>query len=191
MSTGRLFQMINIMLERGTVTAQELSEKFEVSVRTIYRDIDTLSTSGIPVYALRGRNGGISLLTNYVLDKSLLTGKEQEQILLAIRNMPDDSGEMSDLLRKLGAMFQKEQTDWMEVDFSRWGSKNRKNEYFQMLKEAILGHRIVTFTYVKAYSEKVSWQVYPLKVVYKSSAWYLQAYSPERRNRTGHLSLAE
>ena len=68
MSVDRLFQMIHLLMERSPIPAKELAEKFEVSIRTIYRDLDVLSGAGIPVYALPGRGGGISLLPGYVLD---------------------------------------------------------------------------------------------------------------------------
>lgn len=73
MQINRFFEIIYILLDKKTVTAKELAERFEVSVRTIYRDIEILSQAGIPVYATRGKGGGISLLDNFVLDKSLIS----------------------------------------------------------------------------------------------------------------------
>ena len=75
---NRLLGMIYILMKQGTVTAAELSERFEVSVRTIYRDMDTLSAAGIPIYARRGKNGGICLTEQFVLDKMLITKEEQQ-----------------------------------------------------------------------------------------------------------------
>ena len=72
MQINRLFEIIYILLSKKSITAKELAERFEVSVRTIYRDIDTLSSAGIPIYASQGKGGGISLLDDYVLDKSVL-----------------------------------------------------------------------------------------------------------------------
>ncbi len=77
MQTNRLFQIIYILLREGTVTAGELAKRFEVSPRTIYRDIDALSLAGVSVYASKGKGGGISLLQDFVLDKSLLSETEQ------------------------------------------------------------------------------------------------------------------
>ena len=72
MQINRLFEIIYLLLEKGSVTAAALAERFEVSVRTIYRDIDLLSGAGIPVYCSRGRGGGVSLLPDFVLDLSLI-----------------------------------------------------------------------------------------------------------------------
>ena len=73
MQIDRLFQIVLILLNKKTITAKKLSEHFNVSIRTIYRDIEALSFAGIPIYSLRGKNGGIKLLESYVLDKSLLS----------------------------------------------------------------------------------------------------------------------
>lgn len=67
---NRLLGMIYILMRQGTVTAAELAERFEVSVRTIYRDMDTLSAAGIPIYAKKGKNGGICLTEQFVLNKN-------------------------------------------------------------------------------------------------------------------------
>ena len=79
MTSSRLFEIIYILLEKKKVTAPELAERFEVSVRTIYRDIDALSSAGIPVYCTQGKGGGIGLLEDFVMDKSALTEEEQSQ----------------------------------------------------------------------------------------------------------------
>ena len=79
MHTGRLFEIVYLLQSRPRMTARELAERFEVSVRTIYRDIDALSAAGVPVYAARGGGGGVGLLPGYVLDRSLLTDGEQDE----------------------------------------------------------------------------------------------------------------
>ena len=76
MKESRLFKIIYHLLDKGHTTAPELAKKFEVSVRTIYRDIDALSDAGIPVYAEAGRNGGIRFLHGFVLDKAVLSKEE-------------------------------------------------------------------------------------------------------------------
>ena len=70
---NRLFEIVYILLEKQTVTAAELSQRFEVSSRTIYRDVETLSQAGIPIYMSKGKGGGISLLPDFILNKAVLT----------------------------------------------------------------------------------------------------------------------
>ena len=83
MQTGRLFSILYLLMEHGNMTAKQLAERFEVSPRTIYRDIDLLSGAGIPIYASKGKGGGIQLLSHFVLDRSLLSSEEQDEILFA------------------------------------------------------------------------------------------------------------
>ena len=100
---NRLLGMIYILMRKGTVTAAELAERFEVSVRTIYRDMDTLSAAGIPIYAKKGKNGGICLIEQFVLDKMLLTKDEQQEILsglVSLRETKAQDGE--NILQKHG-----------------------------------------------------------------------------------------
>ena len=133
MKNDRLFQILYLLLEKGTITAPELSRALEVSVRTIYRDIDALSLAGVPVYATQGKNGGVSLLPNYAFDKALLTDEEQNQILYAIQSLRAVDQPVDALLSKLGGLFQKQNASWIEVDFSRWGMGSTDNARFERL----------------------------------------------------------
>ena len=106
MHESRLFKILYYLLDRGKTTAAELAAQFEVSVRTIYRDIDALSSAGIPIYSVQGKGGGIFLLEGYVMDKTFISAEEQQQLMMALQSLPAASQEISSLLSKLGAMFQ-------------------------------------------------------------------------------------
>ena len=84
MQTGRLFEIVYLLMERRRMTTEELARELEVSARTIRRDVEALSGAGIPVYMTRGKGGGVHLLDNYVLNKSLVSESEQEEILAAL-----------------------------------------------------------------------------------------------------------
>lgn len=177
MQISRLFQIIYILLEKKSVTAGELAEHFEVSVRTIYRDIDALSQSGIPIYASQGKGGGISLLDKFILNKSLLSEKEQDKILLALQSLsavkyPD----LDDVLSKLSSLFKKSNINWIEVDFSNWGNDKNQKEVFSLLRNAILEHLVITFSYFNVSGEKSHRKVEPFKLLFRDKAWYLQGY---------------
>ncbi|MDW2800868.1 YafY family protein [Clostridium boliviensis] len=177
MQINRLFEIIYILLNKELITAPELAEHFEVSVRTIYRDIDTLSSAGIPIYAVQGKGGGISLLDDYILDKSLLTEKEQNEILYALQSLSiAKAPESEDVLDRLSRLFNKNKTSWIEVDFSPWGSDEKRSFQFTIIKDAILSHRIIEFNYFSSSGEKSARRVEPVKLIFKVHAWYLQGF---------------
>ncbi|WP_026891496.1 helix-turn-helix transcriptional regulator [Lacrimispora aerotolerans] len=177
MQINRLFEIIYLLLNKKFTTASELAEYFEVSVRTIYRDIDTLSSAGIPIYALQGKGGGISLLDNYVLDKSVLSEQEQNEILYALQSLSiTQAPEADKVLAKLSNLFNKNRTSWIEVDLSPWGSDDKGISQFKLIKDAILSHRMIEFNYFGSSGEKTVRRVEPMKLIFKINAWYLQAF---------------
>lgn len=177
MRESRLFKIIYYLLDKGSATANELAERFEVSARTIYRDIDVLSSTGIPVYTETGRNGGIYLLTDFVLDKTIISAQEKQEILSALQGLAlIDSEHKKNIMEKLSALFQIHSVDWIEVDFSRWGNKPRDNKKFEILKTAIFQNRCIKIFYVDSYGKMNERVIQPLKLFYKSKDWYLKAY---------------
>ena len=105
MIESRLFKIIYHLMEKGQATAPELAEKFEVSVRTIYRDIDRISGAGVPVYSVAGRSGGIRLLDRFVLERSLLSEEEMRDILFGLQSLAAvQNSDMETVLSKLRAL---------------------------------------------------------------------------------------
>ncbi|NBH83253.1 YafY family transcriptional regulator [bacterium C-53] len=183
MQESRLFKIVYYLLDKRQATASELAEKFEVSVRTIYRDIDALSGAGVPIYAEAGRNGGIHLMNDFVLDKAVLSEEEKQEILAALQslNSTNNIGN-NQTLHKLSAIFNMSSENWLEVDFSRWGNKGTDNEKFKLLRSAVIHQKCIKITYANSYgviSERI---VQPLKMSYKSMAWYLKAYCMEKQD---------
>jgi len=177
MQINRLFSIVYILLDKKTITAKELSERFEVSVRTIYRDIDTLSIGGIPIYTNKGKGGGISLIDNFVLNKSVLSEKEQNEILMSLQSLNAMKFlDVEPVLKRLSTIFNKESTNWIDVDFSRWGSADDEKEKFNIIKTAILSTKIISFDYFSSYGEKTLRTVEPLKLVFKGQDWYLYGF---------------
>ena len=179
MQVNRLFEIIYILLEKKIVTAKELAERFEVSQRTIYRDIEALSIAGIPVYMSKGKGGGISILPDFILNKALLTEEEKSEILSSMQavtavRLNDEDGKK--VLRKLNNMLGENDTDWIEVDFSNWGNAEREKETFNSIKFAILNKRVVNFDYASGKGENINRNVYPLKLYFKGQSWYAYGY---------------
>ena len=183
MQESRLFKIVYYLLEKGQATAHELAEKFEVSDRTIYRDIDALSAAGIPVYTEAGRTGGVRLLGSFVLDRTVLSEAEKHEILAALQSIGGTVGVQDrDTLNKLSALFDVSTESWLEVDFSRWGGEGSDNEKFERLKTAVIHRRSVRITYANANGSISSRVVHPLKLSYKSRAWYLKAFCVEKQD---------
>ncbi len=176
MKNDRLFQILYILLDKGSATAPELAAKLEVSTRTVYRDVEALSMAGVPVFATQGKGGGISLMPNYAFDKALLSDDEQNQILFAIQSLQATDQPVGALLRKLGGMFQKQNTNWIEVDFSRWGLSRVDSERFEMLKTAILEKRALDILYCNTLGDTSNRSVLPFKLIFRDKGWYLQAF---------------
>jgi len=182
MSHVRLFELVYYLLAHGKTSAPTLAERFEVSTRTIYRDVEALSAAGIPVYTEPGRNGGIALMDHYVLDRSVFSLEEQGQLLTALRSLVHALGPGADeVLTKLSSLFRYPEADWLEVNLSRWGSRENSQLPFSVLREAILQRHVMTFTYAGSYRETSSRRVLPVKLVFKGQSWYLQAFCMEKQ----------
>jgi predicted DNA-binding transcriptional regulator YafY len=175
MQMSRLFEILYILLDKKTLTARELAERFEVSQRTIYRDIDALNLAGIPVYTSKGKGGGIGLLEDFVLDKSILSEREQNEILSALQSLRTmKASENSEVLQKLSALFHKSTANWLEVDFSDWSYGG--GDIFSLLKTAILEKRIAEFDYYGTDGQKTHRRIEPVQLWFKHRVWYVKAF---------------
>lgn len=180
MQINRLFEIIYILLNKKIVTSKELSNHFEVSQRTIYRDIEILCQSGIPIYTSRGRGGGISLISNFVLNKSLISKQEQNEIISSLEGLnalkyPD----LESIISKLNNFFGNQSSNWIEVDFSDWDDKHK--ELFALIKFSILNKNIINFDYYNSYGEKSFRTAEPLKLWFKKNSWYLKAFCTNKQ----------
>ena len=176
MQTERLFEIIYILLDRGTVTARELADRLGVSKRTILRDIETLALAKVPVCTTQGKGGGISLLDGYILDKAVLSDEEREQILLGIKTLLPTGEANGRTLSKLGPLFSAKDIDLIEVDFSRWSNPAQDREKFDALKNAVIRRKALVFFYPDSEGVISERKAYPLKLVFQGQAWYVQAF---------------
>lgn len=173
---NRLFQIVYLLMEKPQMTAKELADIFEVSQRTIYRDIDKLTLAGIPIYTNQGKHGGVSILPDYVLDKAVLTMEEKNKILESLNALNEVSFSTDDSISKLHSFFGKQYQDWIEIEFSSWGNSIEDGAMFEKIKNAILEHFFIEIIYSGNQSVLVARKVKPLKLCFKDQAWYLYAY---------------
>ncbi|HAK75132.1 MAG TPA: YafY family transcriptional regulator [Sporomusaceae bacterium] len=191
MKINRLYEITTILLNKGTVTAKELADRFDVSTRTIYRDIDVLSTAGVPVYMNKGSGGGIALLESYAMNRALISEAESESLLIALKTLQATQyPEVDKALEKIGALFKKlPDYDWVEVDFSPWGAIANEKNKFNEIKQAMLQRKVIRFVYVCGEGHRSDRLAEPVKLIFKGNAWYLIAYCRCRQQlRTFRIS---
>ena len=177
MKDNRLFRILYYILEKEKVTANELADKFEVSVRTIYRDIDSISSVGVPIFTTQGKGGGIKIDNEYILNKSLFDTNEKEQIIAALQGLEKtNEAYKSELITKLSALFKIKNSNWIEIDFTSWGSNNTYQDLFNTLKIAIINKNIISFSYNSSKAEKINRRVKPIRLLFKEQDWYLYGF---------------
>ena len=187
----RLIQIIFLLLRHENITAKQLAQDLGVSTRTIYRDINTLSIAGIPITSQKGYGGGLSLLEGFALDKSYFTQEEQSNIIQALQILKSSHYPDADrTLNKVAGLFSHTlQSDWLEIDFSYWGSPEKERRNMTALERAVINKYVIKFTYYNSELTITEQTVEPLKLLFKSHSWYLIAFSRRREEiRTYKLS---
>jgi len=179
---NRLLEIVLILLNKETTTAKELADRFGVSTRTIYRDIDVLSTAGIPVYMNKGSGGGICLLENYALNRALITEHERDNILLALRTLQATKyPEVEAILGKIGALFKNTTpSNWVRIELSPLGSGPNAENKIVDIKKAILECKVIDFDYIDANGIRSHRNIEPMQLLFKNQAWYLNGYCRTR-----------
>lgn len=193
MKSDRLLSILLLLQTRGLVPAQELAERLEVSVRTIYRDVESLSAAGVPVYAERGRHGGIRLLAGFRTDVTGLTADESRALfVLAAQGAHEALGLDSALgsaLRKVMAALPAPHRPAAEatsrrilVDATRWWADGEANAVdLDVLQDAVFTDRRLRLRYRHSgTTEPRTYTVDPYGLVAKAGVWYLVA---DRRGR--------
>ncbi len=180
MQINRLFEIVYILLDKNKITAKELAERFEVSTRTIYRDVEILSSAGIPVFMSKGKGGGVSLLPDFILNKVILTEAEKSNILLALKSLNAvDTDSVQTTLSKLSLLFGENNTSFIEIDYSDWGGLMK--EQFETAKRAILSRKLLSFDYVSSQSKSTKRIVEPYVLWFKERTWYLKCFCLDKQ----------
>ncbi len=210
MKIDRLLGIITTLLQKGKVTAPYLAEKFEVSRRTILRDLDDICMAGIPIITTQGGDGGISIAEGYKLDKSVLTTGELQSIITGLRSMAgiEKPANIERLVQKLapgaaapcdgkpcdGAVVSLR--DSIVIDLASH-YKNDLSEKIGLIKDAINERHLIKFDYYYA-KGKTHRRIEPYFIAFKWSAWYVFGYCTERQdfrvfklNRLWELSVTD
>jgi len=191
MRLDRLVSIIVLLLRKGKVQAKELAQLFEVSVRTIYRDIEAINLAGIPIVTYQGSNGGISIADGYRLDKSVLTEEEMSAVVSALKGisatMPDTRYDI--IMEKIRSLIPSKQLDNMDskikqliIDFFPWGSTKSLRESVSVIKNAIEHRNLIQFNYIDFSANKTFRIVEPYSLILKGQSWYLYAWCQMRQD---------
>ncbi|WP_162610257.1 helix-turn-helix transcriptional regulator [Lachnoclostridium sp. An118] len=178
MKNARLLEILLILLEKRKTTSIELASHFEVSVRTIYRDIDLLSQIGIPLYTSTGKNGGIFLMDGFSVDKTLLLKEEQQNLFSVLQSIDSIPGvDINSIKQKFAALYAFNQSqskdEWLDINLTGWLSDPA---LFEKIRKAIIEKDRIEFIYTNVRGEEQKRIVEPRKLTFRYRTWYLYGF---------------
>lgn len=191
MKIQRLIALLTVLLQNDRVPATRLAERFGVSTRTIYRDMETLESAGIPIVTYTGTRGGIGILEQYKIDKKLFTHGDIATLLSGLQTMsvPMSSGALNQTLEKVRSLIPKEQVHAIEVnarklyiDMTPWANHPTLTRHLDMIKTALDQNRKLSFQYETLKQQTSDRMVEPHQLVLKENQWYLRAWCCERED---------
>ncbi len=182
MKIDRLLGIVLLLLNRQKMTAPELAARFEVSVRTIYRDIEAIDAAGIPIVSHQGVGGGFCIMDSYKLDRQVLTPDEMLSMLAALKGIGTALGDRRVLnsKEKIESLMPRGDlsrlTDELRIEFLPWGHQQRQDLLLQSVQRALAERRLIRFTYFNSRGDQLARIVEPMTLVFRGSAWYLYGY---------------
>lgn len=188
----RLISIIMILLKKDIVSTKEFTQLFNVSKRTILRDMETLSLSNIPIYSVQGVNGGYGILEEYKVDKRLLSSSDLENILTALRGFEQIlfSEEIEVTIRKIAAMVSPlSLKGTVQLSFYDWEGRSEVLQTLRTCQESILKGRLMSFEYMDKHGMRSNRMIEPYQLHFSESSWYLKGFCLHRMSyRTFKLS---
>lgn len=189
MKVDRLVSIIMILLDKKRIGAQELADMFEVSLRTIYRDIDAINMAGIPVRGASGVGGGFEIMQEYKLDQKVFSADDLSALLMGLSGLSNvmRSDELVHALAKVKSFIPADRAKDIElkanqirIDLSTWMGNRNMQPYLEMIKSALQENKLLTFKYIAHHGNKTTRTVEPHQLVLKGSHWYLHGYCHKR-----------
>ena len=182
MKVDRLLEIIIYLLNHDNVSAKYLADYFNVSVRTIQRDMISISSIGIPVYSLGGRYGGYSILPTYKVKNANIRSDEHRMIIKALESLATSytNASLNSIIEKYNSIIDREGGERVFWDFGVTKENKRVQDMNTMLEKAIAGRKYINFDYRNANGDKSHPRTEPLAIHYKWYAWYMFAYLPDR-----------
>lgn len=175
MKIDRLIGILSVLLQEEKVTAPELADRFEVSRRTINRDIEDLCRAGIPVSTSQGAGGGIRIMDGYRMDRTLLTSKDMQMILAGLRSLDGVSGShyYGQLMEKLkaGSSAVVSGSETILIDLSSWYQDSLPAR-MELIQNAIEERKVIRFNYYAPNGDSTR-EIEPYFLIFKWSNWYV------------------
>ncbi len=197
----RLISIIMILLKKDVVSTKEFAQLFNVSKRTILRDMETLSLSNIPIYSVNGVHGGYGIMDEYKVDKRLLSSSDLENILTALGGLEQIliSEEVEITIKKIEAMVTPlAMKGSIQLSFYDWEGRSEIRQILKTCKEAIIKNRLVSFDYIDKNGTATKRTVEPYQLHFSETSWYLKGFCLERMayrtfklSRIDHFNMNE
>lgn len=180
----RLLSIVIYLLNHDTVSAAKLAERFEVSKRTILRDMEQISLAGIPVESVSGVNGGYSIMEGFKLDGRLFNTEDQASIVTALRGFLSayDNKKYIEVLEKVSSILPYQKNQHIFFDFGASGENNEIQAKLKALEKAVSEKKVVQISYVNALGETSNRLIEPIALNYRWYAWYLLAYCKMKKD---------
>ena len=191
MKIDRLVSIIMILLDKKRIGAQVLADMFEVSPRTIYRDIDTINMAGIPILSTPGVGGGFEIMENYKVDRNVFSTGDLSAILMGLSSVSNmiRGDELVNALAKVKSFIPADRAKDIElkanqiyIDLSPWLNNRNIQPYLKIIKMALQKRRLVSFEYADRHGNKTSRTAEPYQLVLKSRHWYFQGFCRKRND---------
>lgn len=189
MKIDRLLSIIVYMLNHDLVSARVLAERFEVTVRTIQRDMEVIELAGIPIMSIQGPNGGYAIMENFKLNSQLLSVEDLYYVITSLKSVSDTLSDkrIDGTLEKMKTLLPSHESDFLagrdeklSIDFSLLGGDPRQQASFRTVKEAVDSERLLRFTYTNNRMEKKTRTVEPMTIAFKWRSWYLYGWCRNR-----------
>ncbi len=192
MNLERLMAITILLLNRKRVQAQDLADRLEVSLRTIYRDLERLNMAGIPIVSYTGGEGGFEIMESFRLDRQMLSMDELATLTTALHGLHSakayNGGKLDVLLEKVGALVSKAEgkgfskTEPIMIDLNPWRKSHGEKLKYEALSKAIEETKVVVFTYTNMQGNETERRIEPMGLVLKGYTWYLYGFCLQRND---------
>ena len=191
MKIDRLLSIVIILLEQNKISATKLAEMFEVTTRTIYRDIETIQAAGIPIVTYTGINGGIGILEKYKIDKKFFTKEDITTLMTGLGSISSSVSnvELTKVLTKLQSLIPEEHIQEIKlksgqiiIDLTTWSGNKKLQSNLNKIKEGLNERKYLEFHYLDGSGRSSKRKVEPYQLLWKEEKWYMNSYCTLRND---------